>query len=75
MKLVAASAVVLAPLEAAPNVDYATSAWTILPPSNGAVAVLDQLPGWCRLYADDMAVVHVKGCDQSPSSELAPTNP
>jgi hypothetical protein len=35
----AALAVVLAPLEAAPPRDYATSAWTILPPGqNGSVA-------------------------------------
>ncbi len=37
--LVAASAVVLAPLEAAPMRDYAASAWTILPPGeNGSVS-------------------------------------
>jgi len=40
-------------------------AWSILPPSNGAVAVLDQLPGWCRFYADAMAVVHVKDCNKA----------
>jgi hypothetical protein len=50
-------------------------AWTILPPSNGAIAVLDQMTGWCRFYADDMAVVHVKGCDKAASSELVPTSP
>ncbi len=42
-------------------------AWTILPPSNGAVAVLDRMPGWCRYYADDMAVVHVKDCKKQPA--------
>jgi len=42
-------------------------AWTILPPSNGAVAVLDQMPSWCRYYADDMAVVHVKDCKKQPA--------
>jgi hypothetical protein len=40
-------------------------AWTILPPSNGAVAVLDQMSGWCRFYADDVAIVHVKDCDRA----------
>jgi hypothetical protein len=36
--LVAASAVALAPLEAAPKRDYAASAWTILPPGeNGSL--------------------------------------
>ncbi len=34
--------------------------WTILQPQLPAVALLDQLPGWRRLYADDNAVVHVK---------------
>jgi hypothetical protein len=46
-------------------------AWTILPPSSGAVAILDQLPDWCRFYADDMAVVHVKDC----SSKTVPSQP
>ena len=35
-------------------------AWTLLKPDDGAVAVLDALPGWQRLYADDVAVVHVR---------------
>jgi hypothetical protein len=33
-------------------------AWTILPPSDPTVAVLDAEPGWRRLYADSTAVVH-----------------
>ncbi len=38
-------------------------AWTMLSTGNPAVAVMDMLPGWCRLYADDLAVVHVReGC-------------
>ena len=40
--LVAASAVVLAPLEAAPNVDYAASAWTILPPGENGSLTFDK---------------------------------
>lgn len=35
--------------------------WTILSPERPAIALLDRLPGWHRLYADDVAVVHVKG--------------
>lgn len=35
-------------------------AWTLLKPGDGAVAVLDVLPGWRRLYADQRAVVFVR---------------
>jgi hypothetical protein len=35
-------------------------AWTIFAPSARIVAVLDREPGWRRLYADDVAVVHVR---------------
>jgi hypothetical protein len=34
--------------------------WSILAPSNPAVALLDVLPGWLRIYADGVAVVHVR---------------
>ena len=34
--------------------------WTLLPPDTSAVALLDHLPEWRRLYADKVAVVHVK---------------
>jgi len=34
--------------------------WTLLPPGSAAVALLDHLPEWRRLYADKVAVVHVK---------------
>jgi len=34
--------------------------WTLLRPGLPAVALLDRLPGWRRLYADDTAVVHVR---------------
>jgi acyl-homoserine lactone acylase PvdQ len=48
---VAASAVVLAPLEAAPNVDYAASAWTILPPGeNGSLTFDKNTRDQAKLY-------------------------
>lgn len=34
--------------------------WTLLTPGLPAVALLDHLPGWRRVYADDIAVVHVR---------------
>lgn len=34
--------------------------WTLLEPDMPAVALLDHLPGWKRLYTDKSAVVHVK---------------
>jgi hypothetical protein len=39
--------------------DYKIGA-TLLAPNRPAVALLDRLPGWERLYADDIAVVHVR---------------
>ena len=34
--------------------------WTIFPPDSPVVAVLDLMPGWHRIYADDIAVVHIR---------------
>jgi hypothetical protein len=34
--------------------------WTLLTAQSPGVVVLDHLPGWRRLYADDIAVVHVR---------------
>jgi hypothetical protein len=34
--------------------------WTLLLPKEPAVRLLDRLPGWRRLYADHIAVVHVR---------------
>lgn len=34
--------------------------WTLLPPDVAAVALLDHLPEWRRLYADKFAVVHIR---------------
>jgi len=36
-------------------------AWTLVAPERPAAILLDHLPGWWRLYADDVAVVHVRG--------------
>jgi hypothetical protein len=35
-------------------------AWTIFEPDDPRVIILDELAGWTRLYADNMAVVHVR---------------
>ena len=35
-------------------------AWTLIAPERPAALLLDHLPGWRRLYADDVAVVHVR---------------
>jgi hypothetical protein len=40
--------------------DQYAVAWTLLDPSDARVVLLDHLPGWRRLYADDIAVVHVR---------------
>jgi hypothetical protein len=40
-------------------------AWTLIAPERPAALLLDHLPGWRRLYADDIAVVHVRN-DQTP---------
>jgi hypothetical protein len=35
-------------------------AWTLIAPERPAVLLLDHLPNWRRLYADEVAVVHVR---------------
>ena len=35
-------------------------AWTLLAAGTPAIAVLDRLPGWKRVYSDDSAVVHMR---------------
>lgn len=44
--------------------------WTLMPPGIAAVALLDHLPEWRRLYADKIAVVHVK--NTPPTAEWKP---
>lgn len=41
-------------------------AWTLLRPGMPALALLDRLPGWSRLYADELAVVHVRSAGAPP---------
>jgi hypothetical protein len=41
--------------------------WTLLNPNTAAVALLDRLPEWQRIYGDSIAVVHVKRALLSPS--------
>lgn len=45
--------------------------WTLLTPGSPAVALLDHLPAWRRLYADKVAVVHVR---TDASQTTAPDN-
>lgn len=49
-----------AALEAALR-DYGIS-WTVFAPDRPVVDLLDTLPHWCRIYADDVAVVHAAIC-------------
>jgi hypothetical protein len=42
-------------------------AWTIFPPSEPIVAVIDREPGWRRLYADKFAVVQAR--EDAPGAE------
>ena len=44
-------------------------AWTIFEPDEPRVVVMDGLPGWTRLFADDKAVVHVRAALSMPSSD------
>lgn len=37
--------------------------WTIFPPDETIVFLLDRKPGWHRLFADEVAVVHVRDGD------------
>jgi len=54
-------AATLSPPELLPRLlEHHQIGWTLLQPDLPAVALLDQLPGWRRLYADGTAVVHVR---------------
>jgi len=45
--------------------------WTILPPNNPLVKILDREPGWRRAYADKWAVIHVS--DRARAREVSPS--
>ncbi|GBQ28507.1 hypothetical protein HLH34_11095 [Gluconacetobacter azotocaptans] len=45
--------------------------WTILPPGAPLVGLLDTLPGWRRMYADKIAVIHVHA-EAAPLPGAAP---
>jgi hypothetical protein len=40
--------------------------WTLMPAGSRAAILLDHLAGWRRLYADDIAVVHVRAETPQP---------
>lgn len=49
--------------------------WTLLTPGSPPVTLLDHLPGWRRLYADENAVIHIRnqafaGSEKRPSDSL-----
>ena len=48
---------------------------TLLTPTLPATKVLDHLPGWKRLYADDIAVIHVRDGQSKATASSAPELP
>jgi hypothetical protein len=42
--------------------------WTLLIPGSAALAFLENLPGWRQIYADNVAVVHVRTAVSPPGS-------
>lgn len=49
--------------------------WTILPPDNPLVKIIDREPGWRRAYADKWAVIHVHDRAHPADAPLAPPMP
>ena len=51
---------------------------TLLTPDSPAALLMDHAPGWMRLYADDVSVVHVKtnpsGQQATPTASSVPNN-
>lgn len=45
---------------------------TLLPPATPAVSLLDHLQGWQRVYADDVAVVHVREPGAPAQTKIKP---
>jgi hypothetical protein len=48
---------------------------TLLNPTLPATKLLDHLPGWKRLYADDIAVIHVRDDRPRTTPSPAPESP
>jgi hypothetical protein len=46
---------------------------TLLEPTLPATKLLDHLPGWKRLYSDNIAVIHVR--DDRPRTSSVPASP
>ena len=40
--------------------------WTLLPPDDQRIPVLDKMPGWKRVYADENAVIHQRQAKPAP---------
>ena len=49
--------------------------WTLLAPEEGAVPVLDRLPGWRRVYSDAHAVIHTRAPVAGRSAALDAARP
>lgn len=47
--------------------------WTLLTPESAAVSMLDTLPQWRRLYADNNSVVHVRTAPPATQETLSPS--
>jgi hypothetical protein len=45
---------------------------TLLPPATPAVSLLDHLQGWQRVYADDVAVVHIRESGAPAQTTIKP---
>jgi hypothetical protein len=45
---------------------------TLLPPATPAVSLLDHLQGWQRVYADDVAVVHIRESGAPAQTKIKP---
>ncbi len=44
----------------APMLDQYRATWTLFAPNDPAVALMDHMPGWTRVFADDTAVIHIR---------------
>jgi len=49
-----------------PLLDEYRIGWTLLAPGTPAIALLDRSPGWRRVHADDLAVVHMRAPAAAP---------